>query len=488
MADKALTSKNNGALWVQIDGPNTKPEFLGCHDLGDIVEPSGSIELIRCIQPNGLWKTVGATQAPPDPVTTSIDSLTFAVRDWLEKIECDFTLFAMFRVGGSADIFDNYTRAIILNHSRITSRSDKGIKHHEEDQASMQSRDIEAWPPAYRTGALTARRQSTSELMALLDVHSYSQLNCDDGVKPGQKVVASADATAYTGNVQETENGGDDWAAAAADPFATGKAAMAVRVFPISDSVNRILAIKEAESGVTGLAAYSDNRGVSWTQVQIGSASAGHGAVKGGALFVLDQGHIWLASADGYIWFSNDGGATWTDQTSGDLSTEDGLSIAFLDENYGMAGFAADEILVTTNGGETWEIATAVTGSGDNITSVSASGNYFWVGTSGGELFYSRTVGGVLGSSWTQRAFTGSGSGSVPAVAFYDEVIGYMIHNTSGPVGTILVTVNGGYSWRALTTPTNAGLNALSIADRSTVYAVGNAQGGTAVIVKATWD
>ena len=44
---KALTSRM-GALWVQPDGPNTEPKFLGCHELGDLSEAEGGVELIRC--------------------------------------------------------------------------------------------------------------------------------------------------------------------------------------------------------------------------------------------------------------------------------------------------------------------------------------------------------------------------------------------------------------------------------------------------------
>lgn len=489
MNDKALTSKSNGALFIQVNGPNTKPEYLGCHDLGDLTEQEGSIELLRCIQPDGTWKTVGSTQAPPDPVSTSIENLTFGVRDALEKLKCEFTLFALFRSGGEANVFDTFIRANILTHARVTSRTDSGIVHHEEDQPSMQSRDIEGWPPVLRTGALTLIQQTTSETQNLNDVDTYSPLDCENGILPGDKAAAAADAASYSANIQITTNAGRDWAASATDPFGNGKAAMAIRGFPLTDTVTRLLAVKEAEPGVQGLVAISDDDGATWTTINLGGAAAGHGAKKAGALCVINQSNIWIASIDGYIFFSEDGGSSWTAQTSGGITAEDVLCVKFAkDGNSGMAGCENDVILYTLDGGENWAETDADTGTTDDIMWVENSGEFWWVGTSGGQLFYSRRLYSIPGLSWTERSITGSGSGTIPCIRFANELIGYLIKNSASPVGTIFVTINGGYSWKALTTPDNAGLNALAIADDSTIYAVGNVDGGTAVIVKGEWN
>lgn len=478
----ALTTRQ-GSLWVQPGGPNTQVYFLGCHDLGDISEPAGGIELLRCMDKKGGWRTVGSIQSPPDAVSTSIENMTFVARDWLEKLNCEFTLYAFHRLGGEPDIFTNYARARILNRCRVTTLTDKQIVHHEEEQSSSQSRDIEAWPPVFRTGELTTRRQTTSETLALNDVMAYSPLDCEAGVVPGDKVLAGADGSGYTGNVQATTDAGATWAALAADPFATGKVVQSIVAFPISDTVTRFLAAQMFVNGTQGLVAYSDDNGASWSTANVGGATAGHGAVDSGALFALDQSHIWLASSKGYIYFSSDGGITWTAQTSGSLSAVDLHAVSFIDENSGMAVGASDIVLFSSDGGTTWELAT-VTGSSDILNCVAPSGNFWWVGTAGGDLYYTRDS----GTTWTQRRFSGDGAGEVTDIAFANDLIGYALHNTAGPVGSIFVTINGGYSWKAITTPTNTGLNALSIADMNTVYAVGEVEGGTAVIVKATWD
>ena len=59
-----------------------------------------------------------------------------------------------------------------------------------------------------------------------------------------------------------------------------------------------------------------------------------------------------------------------------------------------------------------------------------------------------------------------------------------MLSDTTAPLGRAYRTINGGNDWRQVTVPTNAGLNALAVIDENLAYAVGNAQGGTGVMIK----
>lgn len=482
MTDNVFTTQQ-GALWVQPGGPNTEPHFLGCVDLGDISEPLGSVDIIRCMDRKGGWKTVGSTHAPPDVVTTSIDSLTFGVRSWLDKLACEFTLFAMQRECGEADIFTNYVRALALGHARITSLSDKQIVHHVDDKESTQSRDISARPPVIRTGDLTARRQTTGETQNINDVYVYQPINCDDPCPtPGETALAVTDSTLYNEDVLRTLNGGAAWSILSGEPFSAGEDVISCVAFPISNTVTRLLVAQVAVATNFGRVSYSDDSGATWTEVVF--PINGHGAADSGSLFALDQSHVWLGSAKGYVYFSSDGGVTWTAQTAGTLTVKDVHSVSFADENNGMAGCADDILLVTSDGGVTWALTSAVTGAGSNINAVAPSGDYWWAATATGELFYSKDD----GATWTERSFSGSGTGTVDDIAWANELIGYAIHNTAAPLGSILVTINGGFSWKAITTPANSGLNSLAVADWNTVYAVGNVNGGTAVIIKITWD
>ena len=80
LPEDALRS-GQGALFVQINGANTKPVYAGCVTLDDVEAPDGDVELIRCFNPSGRgWKTVGQTQSPPDPVTTTIQMSSSSLR------------------------------------------------------------------------------------------------------------------------------------------------------------------------------------------------------------------------------------------------------------------------------------------------------------------------------------------------------------------------------------------------------------------------
>ncbi|MFG0252983.1 MAG: hypothetical protein ACF8NJ_08935, partial [Phycisphaerales bacterium JB038] len=59
-----------GALWIQRNGPGTRPVFLGCHQLGDVDEPQGDTEAIYCPDPSGpsRFKVVGSIEGTQDLV------------------------------------------------------------------------------------------------------------------------------------------------------------------------------------------------------------------------------------------------------------------------------------------------------------------------------------------------------------------------------------------------------------------------------------
>jgi photosystem II stability/assembly factor-like uncharacterized protein len=233
---------------------------------------------------------------------------------------------------------------------------------------------------------------------------------------------------------------------------------------------------------VQGQVAYSDNDGTTWTVISVGGAAVDHGAVTGRGLWALDSRHIWLAGVNGYIYFSEDGGATWTAVEPGLVTVTDYACVHFVDENYGMAGAPAGLVAVSNDGGVTWAAVTAPS-AGDVLCCFRQDINRMWVGTDDGEIWFSRDG----GTTWTERTgWTGSGVGDVMDIEFYDELIGFMAYNSAAPLGAILRTIDGGYTWDVLTTPLNLGLNDIAVASADVVYAAGEAQGGTAVILKVT--
>jgi photosystem II stability/assembly factor-like uncharacterized protein len=474
---KALTSRN-GALWVQPDGPNTEPQFLGCHELGDLSEAEGGVELIRCFRPDGTgWDVVGDKVTPPDPVSATISSLLFKERSWLEKVRCPFGIFVLQRDCGDAGVFNNYVRGEILTNVRRTSRKFAGLVSREEDVESTLDVELTAWPPLLDVDELLVDLVTSALLTAPLnDVVANTDERCvgDCGMTldKGELAYLAGDTVGAVKAIPfRSADFGVTWAAMV-EPFgalATDDIKAATR-FATGRTTYRLLLGKANLVGAQGMVAYSDDNGATWTVVNIGGAAAGHGCSNYQTLWALDSRHVWLASALGYIYFSDDGGETWTVQEPGALCVTAYAGIHFCDELYGIAVTLAGVNAWTDDGGTTWALKTA-TGAGDLLCCHRIDKNRAWAGDDDGKLWF--TTDG--GTTWTQRTgWTGSGAGTVRSVRFANEYQGFMAHNTAGLLGTILHTIDGGFNWEALTTPANLGLNGMVVVAPDRAYVAGN--------------
>ena len=195
---------------------------------------------------------------------------------------------------------------------------------------------------------------------------------------------------------------------------------------------------------------------------------------------MVDAEEIWLASAAGYIYKSEDGGESWTAKEQAAIHAGDYHHIHFFDSDTGVAVGAADVVALTKDGGDTWYAGTATGGGGELYCCWMPEEDTIWVGDDNGDLWYSHD----FGTTWTERTGLAGTPGAINDVEFFDEQVGFIVVDTAAPVGSIHQTILGGYSWRALTTPTNSGLNAIHVVNANLAYMVGEANGGTAFIGK----
>jgi len=272
--------------------------------------------------------------------------------------------------------------------------------------------------------------------------------------------------------------------ATAADPLVAGEGTMGSKFFYVGKNVRRYIVAQEAPAGAQGNIAYCDTEaalGTTWVVVPIGGAVAGHGANKGTSLWCPNERFLLLAGAAGFIYKSTDGGVTWTAvEDAGIAATEYVCVHADPTDTFCIAGGPADAIVLSEDGGETWQVSAAVTGGGGDILSCwRFDENKMWVSTDDGELWYSNDA----GVTWTEQTrFTGTGVGEIRDMYWNNEHVGWMVKDTAGPVGSIVRTMNGGYDWETMTTPVNAGLNAVMAPSVNLCYAVGNLQGGTCLL------
>ncbi len=119
-------------------------------------------------------------------------------------------------------------------------------------------------------------------------------------------------------------------------------------------------------------------------------------------VFFINENLGWIAGSYGTILLTTDGGYTWNVPTDELPVVESMYSIFFLDENIGFAGGNDDLLLKTVNGGNTWtQIATESNG-GDILSVYFANEKIGWIlsGTSSGGRVYYTTYGGA---SWSEQ-------------------------------------------------------------------------------------
>lgn len=489
MSDKVLAATKNGAIFIQPDGPNTQPLYMGCIDLDDISEPLGDIEIAQCYDPNGNPQTMGTMVGMPGVVSTAVNSYLQKVLDAFDRIVFPFTLYVHSRLAGRADSFTNYVRSAALLDARVTSRTRAGLVKRNENAWAETSRDIQAPPPVYDLWPLTAERQSVAETMALNDIavntdNRESSLIGAALKEATQGAIAAAAGSGVSANILQTANG-SSWAAGAADPFAVDlDAGPIVRV--VVDAVTQRLIVGRGETvaGQPAAIGWSDDLGVTWNVVNVGSTNAQFFA-RARTLFALDQYNIWAVTSGGFVYKSEDGALTWAVQDAGLATVQNLNCVHFLDKSLGFAAGASNTVLRTINGGLTWGALTAPAGQAGIAVNVveAVTEQRVWLGYADGKVFFSEDQ----GLTWTQRTggipTTTTGSPSITGLSFVNELQGVLVRNQSS-VGTIYQTVDGGFTWQRVTTPTNTGLNTIRYVTPKLAFAVGAVSGGTGVLLR----
>lgn len=493
MAEQFLFARN-GALWVQVDGPNTQPEYVGCVDVDALAEPGGGIDtLLRCFNPDGQgWRTIGATLAAPDPVTTSLTALATKTQSALELIKnCAANFFITQSETGRKDTFTNYVRAWILNNAYISDRGASNLTMRETDGESSMTFGLTAFPPLLRIFKKATSRQSVGLGAAANAIAFLNDVRCASGSSAAQKAGKtgfisgdiSTGSPASTIDVFYTTNYGQTWTATATDPFAASEIVASIAVFATGANSYRVVVARGTTDAANPMEiGYSDDNGTTWTNVNVGSTVGQYAQASPNSMFALDQNDVWLVTNGGYIYHSADGALTWTTQDAGVATASDLFAVHFADSKVGFAGGASDDVVRTIDGGVSWSAVTDIGATSTVTTIFTLDAQRAWVGTLNGRIYYTTDA----GTTWTQRRFTGDTAGRVADIKFINDLVGFMIHDTAAPVGTMFTTMDGGYTWEAITTTTNSGLNALAVLDENNFYAAGEINSGTAALIKAT--
>lgn len=492
-----IMQSNMTSLFVQ-DYPGAAAVYLGdveesCFNLDTIPNPRGSVDPIHCLDGNGDIIVVATKRTARDLVSFTVENLLKSSVNKLEKLavaNCPFVFHALQRCNGKAGEFSNWLRASSVYGARVTDDPLGNVSQRDAQDETTHTFEITALSPRLDAWQIVAGQKTTTETEDLNTIHSYVILHCggDCGAYAERcdTIVIGCDAAgAATANVLISTDGGNTWAATAADPFATDENITSIRMFQVDATTVRILAARDTDAANPMELAYSDDSGANWTLVVLG-ATNGEFAERDQAIMVIDESNIWVCTDQGNVYFSSDGGATFTVQSSA-LTASGGNDLNachFATNLVGISVGDSDTIIYTEDGGTNWVAATA-TGGGNNLLTCWCFDRYRWiVGDDAGNIYQSWD-GGV---TWTETTnFPGTGTGSVDNMKFENELDGFMVHTDGSTQGRILRTINGGEQWIRVggSLAASAGLNAVHACGINHAFAVGDDDGSTGIILEA---
>ncbi len=195
-----------------------------------------------------------------------------------------------------------------------------------------------------------------------------------------------------------------------------------------------------------------------FTEVATGFVAGG-----GGRAVSVGSAKAFIVGAGGYIYSTEDATAGVTVLDAGTIYTDQYNDVDAFSDEFAVAVGNNGRIVKTANGTLWTAVTPSPIGAGVHFNAVLVVSENFWLlGTATGVLYY--TVNG--GTTFTTKAFPGSGAGVIRDIASASESVLFMAHDTATPAGRILRSINGGYDWYVLpegsgVIPANDRINAL---------------------------
>jgi hypothetical protein len=480
MADTNFLA-GQSSMWVQRNGPNSAPDYLGCHGIGDVTEPFGDITQLYCPDPakTGAYIVKNSFTGEPGAITFTIETDMRKTADYLEAIgKCPVPIYVHKTTCGRRDVFTNFDRTFVFRKCKVTQRTIGNFASRTpgNENESTQTFDISS-EELLRIFNLEPARLAITETEDITGIAICGEDRCAGDCGAGQSVgdaiyigaKALTGSAANTADVMASLNSGA-FVSTASDPFAGGEDIQGIVCFRIGRDSTRVLVARgTTDAGNPAEIAYSDDGGATWTNVNVGSVN-GEFVSNSHALFALDRYHIWLGTSGGRIYFSADAGVSWTLQENAAISATAITGISFYDPLRGFCVFTGGSVGLTVDG-TSWGAAT-ISGA-TTATDIHAISAYdVWVSGANG-MWFSKDG----GDTWTQR-----NAYAIGAFDFSNEVFGIAVGSATN--GKIYMTINGGYDWQEIEAIANAGLLDVAIIDESLAYIAGKVSAATGFIAK----
>lgn len=472
MGKNVTVTKTGNTRVFLIEGrarPDHAPEYETSMRMTAVSQGYGDIERIEAPDPSNYdsFIEVAEIRGATERATTSLSGhYAMNLLSSLMKLGdkgCAFDV--QLHIGQCTDPsdFNTFMKAIVFESAKGTTYStdDLSALTSEDRAAVMETLEISA-KKMYEIRPLAFGEQAgsvvTNPVVDVVICDSQSCGDCQeesDGCQKIFAVTAAAGGSPSTpADVVFTVDQGVTWYAHDIDSMSSTEDPSAV------DCVGNYLVVVSNETNSLHYALKSEFDGITdptFTEVTTGFVSG------------AEPNDIW--SAGSFAWIVGDGGYVYStsDPTAGVevvnagvATVDDLLAVHGLSDTLAVAVGKNGAVIYTENG-TTWNTVTRPVGIAVNLNTVwMKSESEWWVGTSAGALYYTLNK----GTTWTNKAFPGYGSGVVYDIVFPTNSVGYLAHTTSGTRGRILRTYDGGYSWQVMpegtaTLPLNDRISAL---------------------------
>jgi len=466
----------DGDLFVQAD--IALPfEWLSCVNLADLPLPLGDFTSVYCPDParKGKTKVAGKIQGDPATPTTTITRPFSTVANWLLENDCPFNALATWACAGSRVIPDNYEiAAILFNCQPTNSTLLASIVRNRGDNTRLDTNAEIAYDDRvliYHLIASAITMTNTADANNIIFLPEQCASKCADARDLCDDGYMSLDGTLYDSEIKKTHDG-VNWTQTPTDAFEEGGDAGPMAIFEKYYAHRMIVGRISASTHLPAEIAWTEDRGVTWTNVDVGDVVGQFFGRHG--LWPQDS-YLYGCCSGGDIYRSLNLGTTWTRISTG-VTAQDLNAICMYTSKQGFCVGNANAFLYTENGSD-WYAGTGPA-VGVNLLSVACNADgHIFVGAADGTLYVSQDD----GVTWeTRYAF---GVGSVDWIAFDvdNRYIGGVVYNTAAPVGTFYRSIDGGASWTEAPGQTdtwNSGINAGFICDPNHFYLVGPAHDG----------
>lgn len=363
--------------------------------------------------------------------------------------------------------YNVFTKKVIIEDARITQydADDLGALGSDErekvdETVEISGRDFyEVMPVVF---ASRANDVITNEVIDGLIADTASCGDCTDESDGCQKMfgvtLAAGGSPGTPADVIYTLDGGTTWYAHDVDTLASDEDPTAI--FKLGSYM--VVASSDTES--LHYALYSEFDGS--TDPAFTEVSTGFVASSGPTCADLGEQKAFIGGLGGYIYVVEDVTAGVTVLDSGNVGTDDYNDISAYSDDLVVA-VGDNGLIAKTENGSSFTLVSPPSdvGVGVNVNTVFVKDkNTWWIGTSAGKLYY--TING--GTTWVEKTFHMSGTGSVEDIDFGGDTVMVVSHTTAASVGRLLISTNAGYDFVVApqgtgSLPANDRINSVSV-------------------------